>query len=427
MSPVETGSYLAHCLSVPRRALPDELIEYVYRISAGIPKYVFLTARQLMTEQAIIIEEVSAASKSLQHRDTVIKRHEHYSGANLRQFGSRSDSKRFVPPADFVNGISEKLLNGTEPKPAEDVDADGTQVESRKAENFELHGQLLTGKSGIPEGASTTEDDSEHSDDPVRERLHGGKSKFITVYKFKQHMQLEAPVLIPRDPSTRRLSTVSNGSVGKDEYSAPKLAIDELRVSQMCKVNPDEELDLVDGLYVRKSRRRSRKGEKDEEEDKNGEQDPREAMHRAAFTKGFQQRTDDILRYGRSKYETPVRDMYATQPGKDDTLREPDWESHDQQFRDRSHPNIRKPYLPPGPELFTSRVGQLAFVPEFTPNYETSIECQTKGNRMEKMGSEAHSFGPLTKIKSLEAKPVKVRVIKDLKKVPFVSELVSCE
>eukprot|EP01053_Blabericola_migrator_P010733 Blabericola_migrator_1__10732@NODE_613_length_7277_cov_58_358391_g446_i0_p1_GENE_NODE_613_length_7277_cov_58_358391_g446_i0NODE_613_length_7277_cov_58_358391_g446_i0_p1_ORF_typecomplete_len1379_score196_59Guanylate_cyc/PF00211_20/2_3e20Guanylate_cyc/PF00211_20/5_6e23_NODE_613_length_7277_cov_58_358391_g446_i01464138 len=59
MSLLETASFLAHCLEVPRRALPLELIEYVHRVSAGSLQYVALTARQLLHHGALSVEEQS--------------------------------------------------------------------------------------------------------------------------------------------------------------------------------------------------------------------------------------------------------------------------------------------------------------------------------------------------------------------------------
>eukprot|EP01054_Gregarina_sp_Poly1_P002145 Gregarina_sp_Poly_1__2144@NODE_156_length_12377_cov_161_699350_g138_i0_p1_GENE_NODE_156_length_12377_cov_161_699350_g138_i0NODE_156_length_12377_cov_161_699350_g138_i0_p1_ORF_typecomplete_len917_score130_01Guanylate_cyc/PF00211_20/2_8e22_NODE_156_length_12377_cov_161_699350_g138_i042136963 len=55
LSLLETASFLAHCLEVPRRALPLELVEYVHRVSAGALQYVALTARQLLHHGALLI------------------------------------------------------------------------------------------------------------------------------------------------------------------------------------------------------------------------------------------------------------------------------------------------------------------------------------------------------------------------------------
>eukprot|EP00923_Selenidium_pygospionis_P012137 GHVN01020641.1.p1 GENE.GHVN01020641.1~~GHVN01020641.1.p1 ORF type:complete len:2039 (+),score=278.32 GHVN01020641.1:106-6222(+) len=70
MEPSETASYLAHCLDVPRRSLPHELVEYVHRVSAGLPDYVYLTSQHLLSLQAI---RVRRYPYHLSHRKTVTK------------------------------------------------------------------------------------------------------------------------------------------------------------------------------------------------------------------------------------------------------------------------------------------------------------------------------------------------------------------
>lgn len=396
LSPVETGSYLGHCLGVPRHSLPDELIEYVYRVSAGIPKYISLTAGQLL-QGAIVIGTEGWGVKSLRHRESLLR----------EEVEDRVDREA----TDREEGV-------TSPRVAVDDRDDETQ-----------YVQGLTGKLDIPVDARSSDDDSERGSDAEYEKLHGGRCKHITVHKFKQKMQLGIPLPAPPDiPAVKknRLSaTTRPAQTGKLQ---PKLVVDELSLSEIIKVDPEKELELVEGLYVRKSRHGGN-GRKwgDGESDAHGTEP--DSVHRFAFKKGFQQRTDDILRYGRAKYETPVRDAFATQPGVDDTTTEPDWETGPRGFRDRTHPLVGRPFLPPGPELFTtSRVGQLAFVPEFEPAYETSVECQTLGNKTERQASKEHAFGPLTTIKAklgIESDNVRVRVIKDLKTVPFVPELVS--
>ncbi|KAL8434878.1 hypothetical protein ACSSS7_002844 [Eimeria intestinalis] len=53
----ETASFLAHCLHINRKYLDADFIHYVHRASAGIPKYIFLTAKQLVADGHVVLKE----------------------------------------------------------------------------------------------------------------------------------------------------------------------------------------------------------------------------------------------------------------------------------------------------------------------------------------------------------------------------------
>ncbi|XP_026192791.1 uncharacterized protein LOC34622195 [Cyclospora cayetanensis] len=53
----ETASFLAHCLHINRKCLGQELVRYVHRVSAGIPKYIYLTAKQLVADGHVVLKE----------------------------------------------------------------------------------------------------------------------------------------------------------------------------------------------------------------------------------------------------------------------------------------------------------------------------------------------------------------------------------
>ncbi|KAL8452190.1 hypothetical protein Emed_001497 [Eimeria media] len=53
----ETASFLAHCLHINRKYLSADFIHYVHRASAGIPKYIFLTAKQLVADGHVVLKE----------------------------------------------------------------------------------------------------------------------------------------------------------------------------------------------------------------------------------------------------------------------------------------------------------------------------------------------------------------------------------
>lgn len=367
MSPVETGSYLAQCLTVPRRALPDELIEYVHRISAGIPKYIHLTANQLVTEQAIVIEEacrlpVVRGIPDLERTNSV---EESVDEEADRTFMSKSTSQEQQQKEEtVVNGISK---------------------EDRK-EGFELHAQLLTGRVSIPENATTSDDDSERGENPEMERLHGGRSNYITVYKFKQHMQLD--ITAPkREPSTRRFSSVS-GDPDQDKPPEPKFVVDELRVSQMFKVNPSEELELVGGFYMKK--RRSQEKQKPDDNNVDG-------------------RESDNNSEGRKEVVSEIIKLDSV------------WESPRVEDHHRSSlPSLRKPCLPPMPDFL--KAGQPS---ESVPGLELPTTLTPESRKALSPSRDISRSFSRFKAPS-ELRPIQVRVVRDLNKVPFVPELVSC-
>ncbi|PFH35735.1 putative adenylate cyclase [Besnoitia besnoiti] len=49
----ETAEYLSHCLGIRKSGIDTGFVEYVQRASAGVPKYAYLTAKKLVTEQAV--------------------------------------------------------------------------------------------------------------------------------------------------------------------------------------------------------------------------------------------------------------------------------------------------------------------------------------------------------------------------------------
>eukprot|EP01071_Lankesteria_metandrocarpae_P003319 Lankesteria_metandrocarpae@DN2890_c0_g1_i1.p1 len=51
--PSQTRSYLAHCLEVAPTSIPEALVDYVHRVSAGFPRFISCTQRQLLAERAI--------------------------------------------------------------------------------------------------------------------------------------------------------------------------------------------------------------------------------------------------------------------------------------------------------------------------------------------------------------------------------------
>ncbi|CDJ34954.1 LOW QUALITY PROTEIN: adenylate cyclase, putative [Eimeria mitis] len=53
----ETASFLSHCLHINRKYLTAEFVHYVHRVSAGIPKYIFLTAKQLVKDGHVVLKE----------------------------------------------------------------------------------------------------------------------------------------------------------------------------------------------------------------------------------------------------------------------------------------------------------------------------------------------------------------------------------
>ncbi|KFH16613.1 putative adenylate cyclase, partial [Toxoplasma gondii MAS] len=59
----ETAAYLSHCLSIRKSGLDPGFVEYVQRASAGVPKYVYLTAKKLVTEQAVVLTPEGGVKK----------------------------------------------------------------------------------------------------------------------------------------------------------------------------------------------------------------------------------------------------------------------------------------------------------------------------------------------------------------------------
>ncbi|KAL8431561.1 hypothetical protein Efla_000607 [Eimeria flavescens] len=60
----ETASFLAHCLHISRKYLDADFIHYVHRASAGIPKYIFLTAKQLVADGHVVLKERKRKARS---------------------------------------------------------------------------------------------------------------------------------------------------------------------------------------------------------------------------------------------------------------------------------------------------------------------------------------------------------------------------
>lgn len=550
MTPLETGSYLGHCLSVTRRAIPDELIEYVYRISAGIPKYIYLTARQLVTEQAIVISDVehgSAAVAALGSSGRKQASESSVLSSALSQSPIRlptSDSKKAVntTPVGEKNVLSGTTSGGTSCPLSASEGADSLLTSAEEPEDvlkktdFTLLAPGLTGRSGIPEDADTSDEDSEAPDDS---NFFHNQCKRLSVYTFKQDLQLNPELLRPdgvnvnsqrkrtgrtslprlsvlgrfkQAPSENRVSlhgyqkipspssscrvssvaeqsTFANGAQEQNDYiedteleednatvsAAAALVVNQVEVSGQYVVDPDVHICHVGEHYVRNASADPPEFVPLEQSGKPKQSDgfwsravapsvtktaparknavshtPRSQTDRSqttmdAFVQTYTEAIADSTRYGEAKYEgTAVVEDLGTQlkeernaEGEENVEMQPPT-SVSTRLPSASQ-SFGNTYVPPGPDLFANHISQYAFAPIATPvcatSYAKELEQRSATHQSSALHHSAVSGAALpintggSKNDRTETFKIpffrEVRIIKDLKRVPFVSDLVS--
>ncbi|KAL8273282.1 hypothetical protein Esti_002783 [Eimeria stiedai] len=130
----ETASFLAHCLHINRKYLDADFIHYVHRASAGIPKYIFLTAKQLVADGHVVLKERKRKARTgneiyrestrnfeLRFRRLLLQRMENQR-SDLQQAHETPASKGLTPRSQLYREMSDEHAQMTSDDDSSDED-----------------------------------------------------------------------------------------------------------------------------------------------------------------------------------------------------------------------------------------------------------------------------------------------------------------
>ncbi|CDJ50309.1 adenylate cyclase, putative [Eimeria brunetti] len=131
----ETASFLGHCLHINRKHLPPDFVHYVHRVSAGVPKYIFLTAKELVKDGHVVLKERRRKPRGTDDllRENTRNFELRYRRLLLQRMGKQYQElqQEYETPREkrtpASQGASQEALEGSSP-PDDSSDADDTEV-----------------------------------------------------------------------------------------------------------------------------------------------------------------------------------------------------------------------------------------------------------------------------------------------------------